>query len=45
VEHLYLCELCEENLEGSSFTGNPENDVDSVSVDWHLSPFGPHWGT
>jgi len=33
VEHLFLRELCEGNLEGGSFNGDPGRCVE-----------GPHWG-
>jgi hypothetical protein len=36
--------LCEGNLEGGYFTGDPEGYVEG-SGDGHLFPYGPLWGT
>jgi len=38
MKHLSLWELCEGNLEGGSFTGDPEGYVEEGSGDGHLSP-------
>ena len=44
VERLFLRELCEGNLEGSSFAADPERYGEEGSEDWHLSLWGPPWG-
>jgi len=36
TEHLSLWVLCEGNLEGGSFTGDPEGFVEEGSCDGHL---------
>jgi hypothetical protein len=38
MEHLSVWALCEGNLEGGSFTGDPEGYVEEVSGDGHLFP-------
>jgi hypothetical protein len=38
VERFFLRELCEGNLLGGSFTGDPGGCVKEVSGDGHLSP-------
>jgi len=38
VRHHFLRELCEGNLGGGSFTGNPRGCVKKGSGDVHLSP-------
>jgi hypothetical protein len=38
VEHFSPWELCEGNLEGGSFTEDPEGPVKEGSGDRHLSP-------
>jgi hypothetical protein len=45
VECLSLRELCEGNLEGGSFTGEPGGCVKEGSGDGHLCQYGPRWGT
>jgi hypothetical protein len=45
MEHFSLWALYEENLEGGSFTGDPEGYVEEGSCDGHLFPWKPRWGT
>jgi len=45
MKHLSLRELCEGNLEGGFFTGDPEAYVKKGSRDGHISRWGPHWVT
>jgi hypothetical protein len=42
MECLPLWELCEGNLEGGSFTGDPEGYIKEGSGNRHISPFRPH---
>jgi hypothetical protein len=40
---LSLCEHCEGNQEGGSFTGDTGVCVKEGSGDWHVSPQGLRW--
>jgi hypothetical protein len=43
MEHLPLWELCEGNLKGDTFTGEPEVYVEKGSRVGKLSSLGPRW--
>jgi len=45
TERLFLWELCKGNLEGGSFTGDPEEYVKVGSTNRQLSPLGARWRT
>jgi hypothetical protein len=45
MEHLTLWALCRGNLEGGSFTGDPEGHIKEGFGNRHLSSQGPSWAT
>jgi hypothetical protein len=45
LERLSVRELCEGNLEGSTFTGDPKDYAEEGSGDGHFWPYGSRWGT
>jgi len=45
LERLPVRELCEGNLEGSTFTGDPRGYAEEGSGDGHFWPYLSRWGT
>jgi hypothetical protein len=43
MEHLSLWEVCEGNLEGKRFTGDPEVYIEEGSRVRHFSSLGTSW--